>query len=172
MSMCGALAGTAVALTLAGCSSEETTTNNTASTTSTAAAAGEYREMVRFSDGCEASTGQAPAAQEIAEGVTLPEGVSIVTGRLSTDSDYRDEYAVAIDLCGGDIVTADDLPSLATQFARAYKATLAVGDQVLALYVAHYSSYTTTETVGEVKLRDRDFQLHRWNATPSERAGG
>ncbi|WP_107986247.1 hypothetical protein [Rhodococcus sp. OK519] len=43
-----------------------------------AAAGGECRETVRFRDGGEESPGQAPAAQQIAEGVTLPEGVSIV----------------------------------------------------------------------------------------------
>lgn len=122
------------------------------------------------SDGRGAAAGQAGLVQQVAESVTLPTGTSIVTGRVSTDSDYPGEFAVAIDLCGGDIGTVDELRPLATQFAKAYKAAPAVGDQMFALYIAHFQRYTTTDSAGEIKIKDPDFQLHLWNGKPTPEA--
>ncbi|MCM3897079.1 MULTISPECIES: hypothetical protein [Gordonia] len=169
LGICGIVAAT-VAL-VAGCGSGENSADNAAAPSSVApsTAAGECRPMVPFSEGGRAAAGQAAAAQQVAESVSLPTGVSIVTGRLSTDSDHPDEFAVAIDLCGGDIGTADELKPLATKFAKAYKAA-PVGARIFALYVAHYASYTTTGTTGGVKINDPDFQLHLWNGKPSEQA--
>lgn len=165
--ICGIVAATTVLA--AGCGSSENSADN-AVPPSSAASAGECRPMVPFSsDERGAAAGQGAAAQQVAESVSLPAGVSIVTGRLSTDSDHPDEFAVAIDLCGGDISTADELKPVATRFAKAYKAA-PVGDRVLALYVAHYASYTTTGTAGGVKIKDPDFQMHLWNGKPSEQA--
>ncbi|WP_143695087.1 hypothetical protein [Williamsia sp. 1135] len=169
MKMCGALAA-AAALVLAGCSSESTTDAETTGTTATSTAtAGECRDMVPFSEGGREDKGQGPAAQAVAESVALPGGVSLVTGRRSTDSDHPGEFAIAIDLCGGDITTTDELRPVATAFAMAYKAA-PVSEQVFALYVAHYASFTETDTTGEIKLKDSDFQAHLWNGKPSESA--
>lgn len=110
-----------------------------------------------------------PSIQATAESVTLPAGTSIVTGRISTDSDYPGEFAIAIDLCGAAVTSADDLRPIATEFAKAYKGSPAA-DQIFALYVANYESYTTTGTSGEVKVKDPDFQLNLWNGKPSEQA--
>ena len=132
-----------------------------------AASASSCRPFVPFSEGGRAAEGQATPAQQVAESVELPAGVSIVTGRLSTDSDEPGMFAVTVDLCGGAITSADELRPLATQFAKAYKAVPAVGDQMFALRVAHYMSYTETDASGEVMVKDADFQLHLWNGKPS-----
>lgn len=170
LGICGIAAVTIVLAV--GCGSSENSADDAGATQSSAASSatgGECRPMVPFSEGGRASEGQSAAAQQVAESVSLPAGVTIVTGRLSTDSDHPDEFAVAIDLCGGAISTADELKPVATKFAKAYKAA-PVGDRIFALYVAHYASYTTTGTTGGVKIKDPDFQLHLWNGKPSEQA--
>ena len=108
-------------------------------------------------------------AQRIAETVPLPSGVSLVAGRASTDSDEPGRFAVAIDLCGGDLDSVDDLRPVATDFAKAFKQSPA-GDDMFALYVAHYKTFTDTEVQGEIKLKDSDFRLHLWNGRPSRQA--
>ncbi|WP_137726509.1 hypothetical protein [Prescottella subtropica] len=140
-------------------------------TTTPTAAVGECREFVPFfSDDRGAAAGQRDAVQAVAQAVPLPAGVTLVTGRVSTDSDEPGGFAVAIDLCGGDIGTADQLRPLATEFARAYKAS-AVGDAMFSLYVGHYASYPVTgKAVSTAKLRDDDFALHLWNGNPSVKA--
>jgi hypothetical protein len=160
-----------IALT-AGCSggspSPKEAAQSAASTPNTSAAAvSSCRPFVPFSKGGRAAEGQALPAQQVAETVKLPAGVSIVTGRLSTDSDEPGMFAVTVDLCGGAITSADELRPLATQFAKAYKAVPAVGDQMFALRVAHYTNYTETDASGEVMVKDADFQLHLWNGKPS-----
>ena len=123
--------------------------------------------MVPFSEGGRAAVGQSIPAQQVAENVELPAGVSIVTGRLGTDSDEPGMFGLTVDLCGGTISTADELRPLATQFAKAYKAAPAVGDGMFALRIAHYANYTQTDASGEIMLKDPDFQLHMWNGKPS-----
>lgn len=150
-----------------------TTVQSTATPTTSATASAtpsSCRPLVPFSEGGRAADGQAVPAQQVAESVELPAGVSIVTGRLGTDSDEPDMFGVTIDLCGGAISTADELRPLATQFAKAYKAAPAVGDQMFALRIAHYANYTETDASGELMLKDADFQLHMWNGKPSTEA--
>lgn len=108
-------------------------------------------------------------AQQIAETVPLPSGVSLVAGRASTRSDEPGRFAVAIDLCGGDLDSVDDLRPLATDFATAYKQS-PIGNDMFALYVAHYETFTETDVEGEIKLKDSDFRLHLWNGKPSRQA--
>lgn len=171
------IAAAAVIALTAGCSggsstddAAQSTASSTTSTNANAnAAPNSCRPMVPFSEGGRAAEGQAILAQQVAESVELPAGVSIVTGRLGTDSDEPDMFGVTIDLCGA-ISTTDELRPLATQFAKAYKAVPAVGDQMFALRVAHYANYTETDASGEIMLKDPDFQLHMWNGKPSVEA--
>ncbi|WP_336794431.1 hypothetical protein [Gordonia malaquae] len=111
----------------------------------------------------------ASQAQEVAASVPLPKGTSLITGRLSTDSDVKDKFAIAIDLCGSGIGDANALRPLATQIAKAYKAS-PLSDSIFALYVAHSTSYTDTDVTGQVKLKDADFATHLWNGKPSAAA--
>ncbi len=161
----------ALIMVAAGCSDESSSDDAEqgapVAESSTAAEAASCRPLVPFSEGGRAAEGQAVPAQQVAESVALPAGVSIVTGRLSTDSDEPGMFAVTVDLCGGDITTAEELRPVATQFAKAYKAAPAVGDQVFALRIAHYATYTDTDANGAVMLRDPDFQLHLWNGKPT-----
>lgn len=110
-----------------------------------------------------------PEVQDVAMSVPLPAGESVVTGRVSTDSDYPGLFAVAIDLCGAGVQTVDELRPIATAYAKAFKAA-PFADKVFALYVANYQRFTTTETAGEVKLKDPDFRVHLWNGQPSPEA--
>lgn len=140
----------------------------TQATSATAAAA--CRPTVPFTGGNRTTAAaQRSTAQQVAESVTLPAGVSLISGRLSTTSEHPGKIAVAVDLCGGPITTVDALRPVATQLAKAYKASPLSGD-MFALYVAHFATYTTTATTGEIKIKDPDFALHLWNGKPSTQA--
>lgn len=146
--------------------SVQTQTEATSNTTAAAAC----RPTVPFTGGNRTTAAaQRSTAQQVAESVTLPAGVSLISGRLSTTSEHPGKIAVAVDLCGGPITTVDALRPVATQLAKAYKASPLSGD-MFALYVAHFATYTTTATTGEIKIKDPDFALHLWNGKPSAQA--
>lgn len=95
-------------------------------------------------------------------GLQLPPGVQVVTGRVSTDSDYPGQVGVAIDLCLPDSSDADSLRPVATDIAHALRPS-PLGERTFALYVADMDgSYNT-----EAKIKDPDFQVNLWNGKPS-----
>lgn len=100
--------------------------------------------------------------------VELPTGASVTTGRLSASSDHPGMQAAAIDICDPAVKSADDLRPIATEYAKALKAS-PLADKIFSVYVASYQQ-VGNDVTGEVKLKDPDFQLHLWNGKPSEAA--
>jgi hypothetical protein len=155
------LALAAGSLLLTGCSSD--TGNEPAPTTETTVRA-------------EPQTATCPTAVPIDDptvaaavaAVPLPAGASLVGGRISTDSDEPGMFATAITLCDPSITTADGLRPIATEYAKALKASPSA-EQIFAVYVETYQT-DGRNVVNEVKLKDGDFQLHLWNGKPSASA--
>ncbi|MFD9663436.1 hypothetical protein ACFWAY_17700 [Rhodococcus sp. NPDC059968] len=100
--------------------------------------------------------------------VQLPEGVRVTTGRLSKDSGHPGMQAAAIDICDPSIKSADGIRQIATQYAKALKAS-PIAESLFAVYVASYYM-DNGKIAGEVKVKDSDFQLHLWNGNPSPSA--
>lgn len=98
---------------------------------------------------------------------TMPEiaGRSITSVRISKDSDYRDQWALAV-MCDPSIENVDALRPIATSFAKAVKAQPWTGE-VFAVYVGN-DWLVDGELAPEQKLKDEDFQMHLWNGKPSE----
>lgn len=88
-----------------------------------------------------------------------------MTGRVSTQSDKPGLVGVAIDLCLPGSRTADALRPVATDIAKALKAT-DLGARTFALYVADKNATFKDEA----KIKDGDFKLHLWNGKPSAAA--
>lgn len=109
-----------------------------------------------------------PAVAAAVAGVPLPEGASLVGGRISTDSDEPGMFATAVTLCDPNITTADALRPIATEYAKALKAS-PLAEQIFAVYIETYQ-VDGSDVVNEVKLKDADFQLHLWNGNPSAAA--
>lgn len=138
------------ALLLAGCGSETTTAAETA-TPATA---------------CFPPSPIADAELAVfADGLRLPEGVSVVTARISTDSDYPGQTGVAFDLCVPGAADADALRPIATDIARALAPT-PLGRRTFVLYV----SDTGPEFNTEAELADPNYSVNPWNGEPSQAA--
>ncbi|MET8427900.1 hypothetical protein [Nocardia sp. NPDC004860] len=103
-----------------------------------------------------------PELQAFTDGLQLPAGVKVVTGRVSTQHDKPGLVGVAIDLCVPTSKNADALRPIATDIAKALKGT-DLGGRTFALYVADLDPAFKTEA----KIKDPDFQLHLWNGKPS-----
>ncbi|WP_378735438.1 hypothetical protein [Nocardia brasiliensis] len=106
-----------------------------------------------------------PELAAFAAGLSLPPGVQVVTGRVSTQSSKPGQVGVALDLCVPGSTDADSLRPIATSIAAALKPT-ALGARTFALYVADMSA----EYKDEAKLKDGDYALHLWNGKPSAAA--
>ncbi|MGW4336800.1 hypothetical protein ACWEK5_28925 [Rhodococcus koreensis] len=100
--------------------------------------------------------------------VELPDGVPVVRGQLSKDSDYPGMQAAGIDICDLNISSPDELRPIATQYAKALKQS-PLSEQLFAVYVANFW-YVDGQIEGESKLKDPDFQMHLWNGMPSAEA--
>lgn len=106
-----------------------------------------------------------PELAAFAAGLSLPPGVQVITGRVSTQSTKPGQVGVALDLCVPGSTDADSLRPIATSIAAALKPT-ALGGRTFALYVADMSA----EFKDEAKLKDGDYALHLWNGKPSAAA--
>ncbi|MGW6699656.1 hypothetical protein [Nocardia sp. NPDC055049] len=106
-----------------------------------------------------------PELAAFAGGLSLPPGVQVVTGRVSTQSSKPGQVGVALDLCVPGSTDAETLRPIATSIAAALKPT-ALGQRTFALYVADMS----VDYKDEVKLKDGDYSLHLWNGKPSAAA--
>ena len=95
-------------------------------------------------------------------GAQLPDGVTVVGGRVS---DVDGGIGVAVDVCAHDVTTADALRPIATDLAKAVKAS-PVGATVATMWVESYQ-VDGSEAVNDVKLKDPNFKLHLWNSQPS-----
>lgn len=137
-------------------SSTSTSSSSAPASTSAAAAQLVCPDQVPIED---------PAIAAAVNSVQVPNG-RVTTVRVSQDSDYPGEQAIAIDLCILPQVTVDQLRPIATQYAKAIKAS-PVADTTFAVYVANYAYGPGKDVVGEVKLKDGDFKLHLWNGKPS-----
>lgn len=100
--------------------------------------------------------------------VQLPDGARVTSGRLSNDSSHPGMQAAAIDICDPSIKSADGIRQIATQYAKALKAS-PISESLFAVYVASYYM-DRGKIVGEVKVKDPDFQLNLWNGKPSPTA--
>lgn len=101
--------------------------------------------------------------------VSLASG-QVTTVRVSTDSDHPGEQAIAIDLCILPTITVDELRPIATEYAKAIKAS-PLADTTFAVYVSNYAyGGGGNDVVDEVKVKDGDFHMHLWNGKPSESA--
>ena len=100
--------------------------------------------------------------------VQLPEGARVTAGRLSKDSTHPGMQAAAVDICDPSIKSADDIRPIATQYAKALKAS-PLANSLFAVYVASYLM-ENGKVAGEVKVKDSDFQAHLWNGKPSPSA--
>lgn len=105
-----------------------------------------------------------PELAAFAAGLTLPPGVTVVTGRVSTDSDYPGQVGVALDLCVPGQSSADELRPIATEVARALRPT-PLGERTFVLYVS--DMVDGSEFENSAKIKDPDFPLHLWNGKPS-----
>ncbi|MBY6411707.1 hypothetical protein HQ346_12840 [Rhodococcus sp. BP-252] len=100
--------------------------------------------------------------------VPLPAGATLIGGRVSTDRDEPGMIATAIDICDPDITTADELRPIATQYAKALKAS-PLSETIFAVFVESYQ-VNGKDVENDVKLKEGEFQLHLWNDKPSEAA--
>lgn len=100
-----------------------------------------------------------------ADGLRLPEGVSVVTARISTDGDYPGRTGVAFDLCVPGSADADALRPIASDIARALEPT-PLGQRTFVLYV----SDTGPEFNTEAELVDPNYLVNLWNGEPSQAA--
>ncbi|WP_027500794.1 hypothetical protein [Rhodococcus sp. UNC363MFTsu5.1] len=97
--------------------------------------------------------------------VSLPNGATIVAGRVTT---MDGGVGVAVDVCAPDVTTADQLRPLATDFAKAVKAS-PLGATTEAMWVESYQ-IEGGEAVNDVKVKDGTFKMHLWNGLPSAEA--
>ncbi|MCR8695592.1 hypothetical protein NWP13_23980 [Rhodococcus pyridinivorans] len=95
-------------------------------------------------------------------------GHTVTSVRISKDSDYPDQWALAVTLCDPSIENVDALRPVATSFAKDVKAQPWEGE-VFAVYVGN-DWLVDGELAPEQKLKDGDFQMHLWNGKPSEAA--
>jgi hypothetical protein len=95
----------------------------------------------------------------------LPAGVTVVGGRVN---DVDGGIGVAVDICAPDVTTADDLRPIATDLAKAIKAS-PVGADVTTMWVESYQ-VDGSEAVNDVKVKDPDFKMHLYNGMPSAQA--
>ncbi|MHC3368738.1 hypothetical protein ACYAFX_16540 [Rhodococcus aetherivorans] len=109
-----------------------------------------------------------PTIAAAVNSVQVPNG-RMTTVRVSQDSDYPGEQAIAIDLRILPQVAVDQLRPIATQYAKAIKASPVAGT-TFSVHVANYAYDSGKRVVGEVKLKDPDFKAHLWNGKPSENA--
>lgn len=100
--------------------------------------------------------------QPFTESVKLPGG-QVVAARVSKDSDHPGMIAVAFDLCGVPIDSEDQLRPIATQFAQAVHAD-PLGQQVFAMYITNYTTYTPDDLVTGQKVKVGDFQIFNWRS--------
>ncbi|EHK86365.1 hypothetical protein [Rhodococcus pyridinivorans] len=162
MKLRAALIALPAALLLAACGGSTDTDDASAETTTTAAAA----PAISCSE-----FGSVGENAEVIETVrTMPEiaGHTVTSVRISKDSDYPDQWALAVTLCDPSIENVDALRPVATSFAKAVKAQPWAGE-VFALYVGN-DWLVDGELAPEQKLKDGDFQMHLWNGKPSEAA--
>lgn len=112
---------------------------------------------------CDVAPAEDATAADVAPAATAdPDGVTVVGGRVS---DVDGGIGVAVDVCAHDVTTADALRPIATDLAKAVKAS-PVGATVATMWVESYQ-VDGSEAVNDVKLKDPNFKLHLWNGQPS-----
>ncbi|MCP9621972.1 hypothetical protein FOH10_31455 [Nocardia otitidiscaviarum] len=101
------------------------------------------------------------------EAAALPEGVQVLGGRV-TKMGNGEAVGVAVDICAPQADTADALRPIATQLAKAVKAT-PLSERAEAMWVENFVQRGgEAETLAEVK--DSQFKSHLWNGEPSPEA--
>lgn len=105
-----------------------------------------------------------PAVADAINSVQIDGQVTAV--RVTTDSDHPGEQGIAIDLCIIPTLSADELRPIATEYAKAIKAS-PLADTTFAVWVENYAYNADQEIVGDVKLKDPHFQSNLWNGKPS-----
>lgn len=95
----------------------------------------------------------------------LPTGVTVVGGRVNP---VDGGIGVAIDVCAPDVKSADDLRPIATDLAKALKASPVSGD-VTTVWVESYQ-VDGGKAVNDVKLKDPSFKVNLYNGMPSAEA--
>ncbi|WP_094980363.1 hypothetical protein [Rhodococcus pyridinivorans] len=149
------------ALLLAACGGSTDTDDSAADTTTAAAAA-----TISCSEF--GSVGENKELIEVVRAMPEIAGHNVTSVRISKDSDYPDQWALAVTLCDPSIENVDALRPTATSFAKAVKAQ-PWASEVFAVYVGN-DWLVDGELAPEQKLKDGDFQMHLWNGKPSEEA--
>ncbi|RVW05343.1 hypothetical protein [Rhodococcus xishaensis] len=94
--------------------------------------------------------------------VQLSDGASVIAGHYRKIGDNKPGmYGASIEICDPSLKSADDLRPIATEYAKALKAS-PIAEQIDTVWVASYQ-VDGQDVVNEVKLKDPDFQMHLWN---------
>jgi len=130
-------------------SSSETTTSSAASEPKVTATCSKQEEI---SD---------PDLAAAVASVNLPSGAIVTSVRLNRDAKDSDKKVVAIDTCNPAIKTPDDLRPIASEYARALRAS-PLSDSLSTVYVSSIQ-WDGKTPVNEVKHKDPSFRIHLWD---------
>lgn len=117
---------------------------------------------------CESSVAPDPELAPIIASVPLQSG-KVLWAQQVGSSDDRALQSVMVNLCGVDISSPDDLRPIATEYAKAFKAS-PFADRIDKMYVANYELSNGKELTGETKLKVDRFQSFLWNGKPTPAA--
>lgn len=103
-----------------------------------------------------------PELTAFTDSLALPDGVQVVNGLIGTDSDYGDQVGVSLHLCVPETSDAESLRPIATDIAKALRAT-PLGDRTYALRISDVGPDFNTEAMIKVTR----YSWHMWNGKPS-----